>query len=125
MNNSTIRIEKGEVYKISTPANIGSVSNTAQVWLTGSKIQDRLIASLSANSNVTVGPFLNIVNYRIEFNASGTIEKVGVDDSDPISPFDYKAVAEAVDDATDADDIVDQFNALLASLRAAGYLAAS
>lgn len=113
--NNTIQLERNTVLKL-------TASTAAKVWLLKAGQQDTLHASLAAAEELILGPYLNITQFRIESADPVTIANQAPDFSTPVEPSDYNPVAAAVADAVDETDIVDQFNALLASMRVAGQL---
>lgn len=116
-----LRIEKGDVHKITVPAG----ANSATVWNVYDNAQQTLNSSVAAGAELILGPYVNITNFRIEMVGTVTIAKQGDDFSTPVPFSDYQTPlppGAAVEDAVDETDIVAQFNALLASLRAASII---
>lgn len=105
----TFIIEKGESYRV-TAAN-----NDVAVWDITDNKQPSLVEEISKGYSWVFGPFTSPQKYGVTYDQIGsvTIEKLLV--SPPI-------ILSAVADATDTDDIVTQFNALLTVLRTANVL---
>lgn len=128
MNNQSLRIEQGDAMSVVTDAD-----STVQVWGVNGKEQDVLLHSMSASATLILGPYMDVQQFRVE-NLTGNAPTITILGKGSITPSTLKAMlgvpdalvaGDAVDDAVDADDIVAQFNALLASLRANGVLAES
>lgn len=110
---NNIRVERNSVFKLTAAA-------AASVWLKRNGQQDTLHASLAASEELILGPYLNITEFRIESTLPVTISNQAADFSIPVK---LRPAAAAVDNAADDTEVTAQFNALLVSLRAAGYLA--
>ncbi len=112
-----LRIEKGEIYKILVADAISS----ATVWTLYDDREPTLKATLAASEELLLGPYINITTFEVDGLGDVVITKEGNDFSTPVELFEYQTPVipgAAVDDAVDETDIVAQFNALLASLRA-------
>lgn len=101
-------IQRGEIYKITVPADTGSVISSATVWNTYFDRQDALNASLAASSELILGPYLNITTFRVEYLGGVTIEQQGVDFSVPVSPLgDIKIQGNTISDGENGININD------------------
>ena len=80
MTKRPLRIEIGEIQKITVPANTASVVNSATVYSLRNGAADVLNTVLTAGNEVILGPYLNITLWRIESEGVVTIEKIGATD---------------------------------------------
>lgn len=101
---------------------LNTTAAAASVKLTGAQT----IAGVKTFSSIPVGPAANPTAEN-QLTRKGYVDSVGV--TSATAPISYAAgvvsaaVGVAVSDAVDGTDVVVQFNALLASLRTAGYIA--
>lgn len=96
------------------------------VWNLVNDGQPVHLQTVNATESIVLGPYLNAVNIGLswEDNGSVVVESLTKSFATPVN-FPVPQPGVAVDDATGAEDIVDQFNALLTSLRNAGFIAES
>ena len=96
------------------------------VWNLVTDGQPVYLQTINATESIVLGPYLNAVNIGLswEDNGSVVVESLTKPFDAPVN-FPVPQPGVAVDDATGEEDIVDQFNALLTSLRAAGFIAES
>ena len=76
---TTIRIEIGRAYKIKVADGSDPLKSSAKIWYITSKGQDVFYKSLLINDEEILGPYLNVVNVRIETIGNVSIEPVGLD----------------------------------------------
>lgn len=76
---TTIRIEVGRAYKVKVADGLNPVKSSAKLWYITSKGQDVFYKSLNVADEEILGPYLNIVNIRIETVGDVSIDPVGVD----------------------------------------------
>lgn len=107
---------------ITAEVALNTTASAASVKLTGAQT----IAGVKTFSSIPVGPAANPTTDN-QLARKGYVDSVGV--TSATAPISYAAgvisaaVGVAVADAVDETDVVAQFNALLASLRTAGYIA--
>lgn len=112
-------IEKGSAYLVTAPTGYST-----EVWVQDPNTQDTLLTTIVAGGTYQIGPYINDVNLRfVTQHGSPTITQYG----SGVTPVTLRSLlgveaATAVANATDADDIVAQFNALLAAMRVSGAL---
>ncbi len=77
MNNTELRIEKGDVFTVTIPADTDTEQSSADVWILHSESQDERLVSLGAEDIYTLGPYLDVANFRIEVIGTVAIAQVG------------------------------------------------
>jgi len=128
MNNTTLKIEKGDIYTVTVADDTASVVSSAEIWVKHEPpAQETLhVGALEGGDVVTLGPYLDAANFRIQSEGNITIARVG-EGSTPVGLFDQIPLGGAepmafIDDATDEVDVVTQFNALRDGMITAGLM---
>ena len=111
----TFRIEKGEVYRVTT------TNNSAQVWDISGGQQPVLLEELPAGYSWDFGPYTAEIDLGVEYDLNGSASVTKLPKANVFSHFPSFA---AVDDAVDAATAVTQLNELLAVLRSGGVIGA-
>lgn len=88
-----LRIEVGRAYKVSVSNDLNSLRSSAQIWLLASNAQSTLHKTLGAGEEFILGPYVNVVTFRIETTGIVSIIPVGNDFSTPVKVSEIDKVA--------------------------------